>query len=157
MILKYWKAGNFAGANFYRKASRLFRRSFLFSWNAGCSDHTPTGWCDIFRPSLTGLLVYILYRRLILLYSNYLEGRQTAENHLSHMHMGTWRTHKLSSCFQFRGSRSVHENSENLLHPTKISHYAVCPEFSFIYKSLAGTLTHACTHCMYLQKNKNKK
>ena len=36
--------------------------------------------------------VGILYsRRLILLYSNHLEGRQTVENHL--VHMGTQHTH----------------------------------------------------------------
>ena len=38
----------------------------------------------------------ILYsRRLILLYSNHLEGRQTVENH--HVHIGTRRTHVMTS------------------------------------------------------------
>ena len=40
--------------------------------------------------------VGILYsRRLILYYSNHLEGRQTVENHL--VHMGTQRTHAMMS------------------------------------------------------------
>ena len=40
--------------------------------------------------------VGILYsRRLILLYSNHLEGRQTVENH--HVHIGTRRTHVMTS------------------------------------------------------------
>ena len=40
--------------------------------------------------------VGILYsRRLILLYSNHLEGRQTAENH--HVHIGTRRMHVMTS------------------------------------------------------------
>ena len=71
--------------------------------------------------------VGILYsRRLILLYSNHLEGRQTVENH--HVHMGTRCTHVMMSSisigFYFRGSRSVRENRENL-HPAKISRYTV--------------------------------
>ena len=45
--------------------------------------------------------VGILYsRRLILLYSNHLEGRQTVENHLVHMgHVGTRRMHVMTSSF----------------------------------------------------------
>ena len=45
--------------------------------------------------------VGILYsRRLILLYSNHLEGRQTVENHLVHMgHVDTRRMHVMTSSF----------------------------------------------------------
>ena len=80
--------------------------------------------------------VGILYSsRLILLYSNHLEGRQTVENHL--VYIGTnlhRRTHVMTSSisilsaffcgFYFCGSRFVHKNCKNL-HPAKISRYMV--------------------------------
>ena len=84
-------------------------------------------------------LVGILYSsRLILLYSNHLEGRQTVENHLVHIGTNSYRrTHVMTSSisilvlffcgFYFRGSRSVRENRENL-HPAKISRYTVTLE-----------------------------
>ena len=77
--------------------------------------------------------VGILYsRRLILLYSNHLEGRQTVENYLVHigtqcMHVMMSENFHLSSFFcgfYFCGSRSVCKNHENL-HPAEISHYTV--------------------------------
>ena len=80
--------------------------------------------------------VGILYSsRLILLYSNHLEGRQTVENHLVHIGTNSYRrTHVMTSSisilseffcgFYFRGSRFVRENRENL-YPAKISRYTV--------------------------------
>ena len=102
--------------------------------------------------------------RLILLYSNHLEGRQTVENHL--VHMGTRRTHVMTSSisifklcsffrgFYFRGSRSVRENRENL-HPAKISRYLVFTDSSAMDTFPATllnrkTLTHTHTHTHYL-------
>ena len=73
--------------------------------------------------------------RLILLYSNHLEGRQTVENHLVHIGTNSYRCmHVMMSSisilsaffcgFYFCGSRFVRENRENL-HPAKISRYTV--------------------------------
>ena len=81
-------------------------------------------------------LVGIFYSsRLILLYSNHLEGRQTIENHLVHIGTNSYRhTNVMTSSisilselfcgFYFRGRRFVPENRENL-HPAKISRYTV--------------------------------
>ena len=73
--------------------------------------------------------------RLILLYSNHLEGRQTVENHLVHIGTNSYRCmHVMMSSisilsaffcgFYFCGSRFVRENRENL-HPAKIPRYTV--------------------------------
>ena len=70
--------------------------------------------------------------RLILLYSNHLEGRQTPENHLVHTGTIHVRSNDVTISilvyffcgFYFRGSRSVRENRENL-HLVKISRYTV--------------------------------
>ena len=81
--------------------------------------------------------VGILYSsRLILLYSNHLEGRQTVENHLVHIGTNSYRrtyvmtvinsilVHFFGFFFFFHRSRFVHENRENL-YPAKISRYTV--------------------------------
>ena len=57
----YRIAGNFRWCKFSRKSVLTLQKKFsrfIFSRNAGRSDHTPTGWCDIFRTSLTVSLVF---------------------------------------------------------------------------------------------------
>ena len=83
---------------------------------------------------LRTVFVGILYsRRLILDYSNHLEGRQTLKNHLVHMGTHGYACNNVINfhlspffCgFYFRGS--VRKNHENL-HPAKISRYTLYME-----------------------------
>ena len=88
---------------------------------------------DNFRASLTGSLVFYIYSsKLILFYSDHLEGRQTIENQLVHTGTSLYQCmHIITSPisilvhfflqFYFHGSRSVREN----LHPAKLSCYVV--------------------------------
>ena len=98
--------------------------------------------------------VAILYSmRLILLYSNHLEGRQTVENHL--VHMGTRRTHVMTSSISilvrfFAEAWSVCENRENL-RPAKFPaiRYVLCSigtkeiRSEEVYCFLAFSISHS--------------
>ena len=124
---------------------------FLFSLNAGRSnhDHTPTGWCDPFRPSLTGLLVFCTVGGWVFFTATIERAdRQTVENHL--VHMGTQRTHIMMSSisllvhfffhgFYFRRRKSVCKNRKNL-HPAKMSRYIVTVQCHYLL-TLAPTIS----------------
>ena len=98
-IILYWLpySGKFlAGANFRGKVSRLFRGNFRGFYFRGTRNAltTPLPAMRHLRGVSYGFVGILYSRRLIHLYSNHLEGRQTVENH--HVHIGTRRTHVMT-------------------------------------------------------------
>ena len=92
-----------AESSFCVKAFAIMTVSRLPSWAGNWLrriQHTALDF-DNFKASLTGSLVFCIYTcssRLILLYSDHLEGRQTIENQLVHTGTSSYRcTHKITS------------------------------------------------------------
>ena len=145
-----------AGCKFSWKSVQTPQKKFLrLLFFAECR----TLWLHPYRlmrhlRSISYGFVGILYsRRLILLYSNHLEGRQTVENHL--VHMGTWCKHVMTSLISilvqfftviyFYGSRSVRENRENF--PlAKISCYTVQILLFFLWLQWLPRYLGCCCH-----------
>ena len=140
--LKLWREGmgmsftvynmvrNFHWCEISRKCVQTLQKTFLqflFSQNK-----CVTLWT-------TSSIVAILYSsRLIIIYSDHLEGRHTVENHL--IHMGTssywcmqyWRHNSIFRGFYFCWSRSVREN----LHLAKMSHCMVFCKYNIFISIL---------------------
>ena len=92
-----------AESSFCVKAFAIMTVSRLPSWAGNWLrriQHTALDF-DNFKASLTGSLVFCIYTcssRLILLYSDHLEGRQTTENQLVYTGTSSYRcTHKITS------------------------------------------------------------
>ena len=90
-----------AESSFCVKAFTIMIVSRLPTWAGNWLrriQHTALDF-DNFKASLTGLLAFYIYSsRLILLYSDHLEGRQTIENQLVHTGTSSYRcTHKITS------------------------------------------------------------
>ena len=119
----------FAGANFRRKQSWLFRRNFrVFFMECRTLWPHPYQLMRHLRIISYGFVGILYGRRLILLCSNHSDGRQTVENHL--VHIGTQCTHVMTS------STFI------------LVHFFMA--FIFMEAGLSAKITKICTHLRHI-------